>query len=183
MAKGGAGFFHAGRNFACRSAPPWRPCLGGRLGAAARGAGHDRWAEAATARRAERQVPQSRGAQSAPPRSAREEARSSRAPDAGAGRAAVPLEMRGAPLAPFSSPAPESCAWVWPRPPPPPTAGWQSAPAPARGPPGAGVKREGFPSASSGFPTRRGPRSPSAAAAAEAGAPLLGSVACATRSG
>lgn len=39
--KGGAGFSHAVRNFAGRSAPPWRPCLGGRLGAAGRGAEPD----------------------------------------------------------------------------------------------------------------------------------------------
>lgn len=44
--------------------------------------------------------------------------------------------------------------------------GWQSAPAPPRVQPEAGAKREGFPSASSGFPTLHGPRAPSAAAAA-----------------
>lgn len=46
--------------------------------------------------------------------------------------------------------------------------GWQSAPAPPRVQPGAGAKREGFPSPSSGFPTLRGPRARSAAAAAAA---------------
>lgn len=49
-------------------------------------------------------------------------------------------------------------------------AGRQSAPAPVWEQPGAGVKRQGFPSASSGFPTRRGPRAPSAASAAAAAA-------------
>ena len=112
-------------------------------------------------------VPRSRGAQSAPLHSAWWETRSSLAPDAGAGRAAVPSRC-GVPCSLLPPPAREAHVWVWSRPPPLRFAGWRSVPAPLRVQPGAGVKREGFPSASSGFLTQRRPRARSGAAAAAA---------------
>lgn len=142
----GCGRFHAGRNFACRSAPPWRPCPGGRLGAAAPCTGHDRWAEAATTgvRSAGSPSPGRSPLLRAPPGGSSE----FRAPDAGAGRAAV-LQMRGALLAP-SPPCPES-ARVWPRPPPPLIAGWQS-PRPAAGAAGGRGEARGIPLGEPGLP-------------------------------
>ena len=103
MAKGGAGFSHAVRNFAGRSAPPWRPCLGGRLGAAARGATQHRWARTATARGSGAQGSSVPGC---PVRSSAlclvggsEFSRSGRT----GGARGCPLQMRGALFAPSSS--------------------------------------------------------------------------------
>lgn len=83
------------------------------------------------------------------------EAQSSLTPDAGAGRTAVPSRC-GEPCSFLPPPVPEAPAWsgcsCLCRP-----QGWQGAPHPTVGAVGGWAKRKGFPSASSGFPTRLDP--------------------------
>jgi hypothetical protein len=129
---GGVGFSLAVRNFTGRSAPPWRPSLGaarvwtsqGPEATLRVGRARGLWLD-----------PRGRDPLLLPPPGL--EARSSLAPDAGAGRTAVPSRC-GLRCSLLASSTPEAHAWVRSQPPPP-------LPFPSAGAAGDGARGGGIP--------------------------------------